>query len=73
MVKFSNAYVFVTVEKIDMLWGKEYTLEAIVEIVNTASESILIIIKGKNIEERVPKLLKVLKETNIIYFEKKEK
>lgn len=52
---------------------KEYTQEAIVEIVNTASESILIIITGKNIEERVPKLLKVLKETNIIHFEKKEK
>lgn len=41
-----------------MLWKKEYTQEVIVEIVNTASESILIIFTGIDIEERVDKLLK---------------
>ena len=73
MAKLLNGYEFVGVEGSDMLWKKEYTQEVIVEIVNTASEGILIIITEKNIEERVPKLLKVLKETNIIHFEKKEK
>ena len=72
MVNFLNDYEYVGIEEIDMLWGKEYTQEAIAEIVNIASKKTLIIFTGINIEERVPKLLKKLKETDIIYFEKKE-
>ena len=72
MVEFLKAYEIVGVEEIDMLWGKEYTQEAIAEIINIVSESTLIIFTGISIEDRVPKLLKKFKETNIIYFEKKE-
>lgn len=72
MLKFLNAHEIVGVEEIDMLWGKEYTQEAIAEIINIVSENTLVILTGIGIEERVPKLLKKLKETNIIYFEKKE-
>ena len=73
VIRSLKGFEIISIEDIDLLEGKQYTLKTIAQIANTLAEETLFIFTGTDIENRVPELIDNLEFPQIIDFEKELK